>query len=173
MAEKKEKRYYPLREEANKKHVNLEEVSEEVYKGTSPEIWREQKRRQASGQCRCPKSKLWACDLDCEYCRYQAAGNQVSLDAPLEDASGLTIADTIPSRGRSPEDIVIDMFMMDALLRELKQLDPEGRRMCKLFSDGISESESARIMGMPRMTYVHHWEKVKAQLYEKLKEWKD
>lgn len=63
-------------------------VTEEVYREYYRPIWRLQKEAQKNGQCMCTKSKLWVCDGDCATCEYRAAGNTISLDAPMENGDG-------------------------------------------------------------------------------------
>ena len=60
-------------------------VTEEVYLEYYRPVWRTQKAMQKAGQCYCPKSKLWLCDDDCAMCEYRAAGNTVSLVAPMQN----------------------------------------------------------------------------------------
>ncbi len=166
MSETKQ-RFYPIRSAADPHKVSLVPITEEEYHALYPEIWRIQKLMRQLRRCVCPKAKLWSCDGDCQVCEFLAAGNQVSLDAPLEDCDGLTLGDAIPDEAPSPESIAMDRALLDALAEELERLDPEGQRICELLKHH-SERESADLMGMSRSTFKRHWAKVQAVLSENL-----
>lgn len=162
--------FYPVRKANNPYEVELVPISEEVYNAIYPHIWKTRKRMQRSGLCTCPKSMLWMCEADCELCPYRAAGNTVSFDAPLEDTEDLTLGDTISSDEPTPESILMDKAVLDALYDELDRLDSEGRRICELLMHH-SEREAAEIMGMARSTFKRHWTKIQAELQKKLKDY--
>ena len=163
------RRFYPVRDADNPSKVSLMPISEEVYREIFPMIWQIQKRMQRIGRCVCPKSMLWACDADCPVCRYKADGNQVPLDTAIDDEGEVTIGDTLTDESPSPESIAIDQALLEMLYQELEELAPEGRRICELMMN-CSEREAAAKLNMARSTFKYQWERVKAQLRDKLKE---
>ena len=160
--------YYPVRNMDNPYDVQLIPVTEEVYRSVVPEIERTRKQMQRTGRCVCPKSKLWTCDGDCAVCPYSACGNTVSFDAPLDDAEGLTLGDTLISDEPSPEEIAMDKALLEALYEELDRLDPDGRRMCELVAANCTEREGAAILGISKTAYRYRWAKLREKLAEKL-----
>ncbi len=93
---------------------------------------------------------------------------------PLEASSaegGATVADAVPDAASSIEEIIEDMDVLDALHDELLRLDPEGRAICKVKGQGLSEREAARVLGMNDSTFRRHWLKIRALLYRRLKDY--
>ena len=64
--------YYPVRDAKDPYKVSLEPIPEHIYHQIMPDIWKNRKRMQRSGQCTCPQSRLWTCDADCLICPYTA-----------------------------------------------------------------------------------------------------
>lgn len=120
-------------------------VTEEVYLGYYRPIWRTQKAAQKADQCFCPKYKLWTCDGDCVMCEYHGAGNMVSLDAPIENADGdeFYLVDNIEDPDANFANALVDRLMLEQLLDELAERDPEGKRICELILAGNSKKEIA------------------------------
>lgn len=147
-------------------------VTEEVYREYYRPIWRLQKEAQKNGQCICPKDKLWVCDGDCAMCEYHAAGNTVSLDAPMENADGekFSLLDTLEDPTGSFADILVDRLLLERLLDELEECDPEGKRICDLIMEGQSEREAAVTLNMARSTFKRHWTAIKNELARQIKE---
>lgn len=162
--------FYPVRDADRPERVHLEPISEEVYRAIYPEIWRTQKQMRRLGCCVCPRNKLWACDGDCGLCSYVAAGKQVPLDSTSSEGGG-QVADAVPDVAASIEEILEDMDVLEALHDELLHLDPEGRAICKAKGKGMSEREAARVLGMNDSTFRRHWLKIRALLYQRLKDY--
>ncbi|SDN09849.1 hypothetical protein [Acetanaerobacterium elongatum] len=141
-------------------------VTEEIYSEYYRPIWRLQKEAQKNGQCVCPKSKLWICDSDCATCEYRAAGNTISLDAPMEnaDGDGFSLIDTIVDPTGNFSDILVDRLLLEQLLDELSERDPEGNRICELIMEGSSKTEIADTL---RREFGGDWYKSKAVYREK------
>lgn len=141
-------------------------VTEEVYFAYYRPIWCLQKEAQKNGQCMCPKSKLWICDGDCVMCEYHAAGNTISLEAPLENADGdeFSLIDTLEDPTSSFADILVDRLLLERLLDELAEQDPEGKRICELIMDGLSEREAAITLNMARSTFKRRWAAIRDKL---------
>jgi len=141
-------------------------VTEEVYLEYYRPVWRTQKAMQKAGQCYCPKSKLWLCDDDCAMCEYRAAGNTVSLDAPMQNADGdeFSLIDTIEDPTSSFADVLVDRLLLERLLDDLAEQDPEGKRICELIMEGSSKTEIADTL---QREFGGEWYKSKAVYREK------
>lgn len=141
-------------------------VTEEVYLAYYRPVWRTQKAAQKAGQRFCPKGKLWLCGGDCAMCEYRAAGNTVSLDAPMENADGdeFSLIDTVEDPTSSFADILVDRLLLERLLDELAEQDPEGKRICELIMEGQSEREAAITLNMARSTFKRRWAAIRDKL---------
>ena len=141
-------------------------VTEEVYLEYYRPIWRLQKEAQKNGQCMCPKSKLWLCDGDCALCEYRAAGNTTSLDAPIKNTDGeeFSLADTLADPSAAFADVIVDRLLLEKLLDELAEQDPEGKRICELIMAGSSKTEIADTL---QREFGGDWYKSKAVYREK------
>ena len=161
--------YYPVRDPNNPRRVTLEPIPEPLYRELMPDIWKTQKRMQRSGQCVCPRNKLWTCDADCLICPYCVAGETVSLSTTSDETEELTLEDTIANDDPSPESIALDRALLAALRAELDALDAEERRMCELLMRS-SEREAAKQMGLSRSAFKRRWSKLRAALADKLRD---
>lgn len=141
-------------------------VTEEIYREYYRPIWRTQKAAQKAGQCVCPKYKLWICDGDCAICEYRAAGNTISLDAPIKNGDGdeFSLIDTIEDPTSNYSDILVDRLLLEQLLDELSERDPEGKRICELIMDGSSKTEIADTL---KREFGGDWYKSKVVYHEK------
>jgi hypothetical protein len=141
-------------------------VTEEVYLAYYRPIWRTQKAAQKAGQCFCPKDKLWLCDGDCAMCEYRAAGNTISLDAPIENANGdaFSLVETIEDPTADFADVLVDRLLLEQLLDELAERDPEGKRICEILMEGCSKTEIADTL---QREFGGDWYKSKAVYREK------
>ena len=163
--ETKVKRYYiPV-------SGNPVEVNEGTYRAYYRPIWRTRYHAQKNGECRCPKNQLWKCDGVCPGCRYSAAGRKVSINTPIsDDDPDLTLEDVLESSDPSPDSILMDRELLDALYDELDRLDPDGRRICELIMQGKTEREMAADLGRSQSTLNYQKRKVLSLLREALKD---
>lgn len=147
------------------------EVSEEVYRAYYQPIWNTRYHAQKNGECRCTKAQLWKCDGVCPGCSFYTAKKKVSIDTTIggEDDE-LILGDTLADDAPTPDSILMDKELLDALYAELNRLDPEGKHICELLMYH-SEREAADIMGMARSTFKRHWAKIQAELQDKLKDY--
>lgn len=147
------------------------EVTEEQYSAYYRDIWATRKRAQAHHQCMCPKSKQWMCDGDCLICPFHAAGDSLSLDYTITDEEGneKSWLDDLQDDAPSVQSVLEDRELLDTLLYKLDELDPEGRRICKLVMEGRSERDCGKEMGMARNTFVYKRNKLFATLADYLK----
>lgn len=147
------------------------EVSEEVYRAYYQPIWNTRCHAQKNGECRCTKAQLWKCDGVCPGCTFYAVGKKVSIDTPIGgEEDELTLGDTLADDAPTPDSILMDKELLNALYDELNRLDPEGKRICELLMNH-SEREAADIMGMARSTFKRHWAKIQSELQDKLKDY--
>lgn len=116
-------------------------VTEEVYRAYMRPVWAEQKRMERSKRCRVAGKR---CNGDCSQCPHRRTGSVLSLD--LLAADGYLPAD----RQEDIEEIVADRIMLEELLNALEELDPEGKLMCELFGQGMSEREMTKVFGVSR-----------------------
>ncbi len=164
-------RFYPLRDPDDPGRSELIPVSEEFYQAVYPDIWKKQKRLQRSGQCMCPRFRLWTCDGDCDVCPHYAGESLVYLDDAVPGSDGnITIGDTIAAKGNL-EDAVILAQLLEALTDELNKLDPEGKKICELVSDDNSDRSIAKLLGKAWTTYLYQRNGLYAKLREALKDY--
>lgn len=116
-------------------------VTEEVYRAYMRPVWAEQKRQERSKRCRVDGVR---CTGDCSQCPHQRTGSVVSLDQLADD--GYHPADT----QADIEEIVAGRIMLEDLFRALDELDPDGKLMCELFGQGMSEREMTQVFGVSR-----------------------
>ena len=169
---KKSKYLFPVRDAVDADKVTLVPVPRDFYIEVSREINSKRKRLQRCGACCCPRKFLWKCDGDCDRCRYHIPDSaMLHLDALVTMDENLSLMDTIAGDAPLPEDIIADKELLDALIRELAQLNERERRMCALMS-AVSEREAAKQMGMPRNTFAYQWAKLRDKLAKNLNEYR-
>ena len=136
------------------------EVSSEVYYAYYRPIWRTQKRMKKLKLCLCPKRELWKCIGDCIDCKHYTG------ELPLNDdcIQGTSIAQA----SYDIEDSVIHSIMLEQLIRELEELDPESRCICEFIMQDVSDTEAAKRLNIPRTTLQYRKKKVLDFLRSKL-----
>lgn len=164
-------RFYPLRDPDDPGRSDLIPITEEFYRAICPPIWRKQKRLQRSGQCLCPRSRLWTCDADCDVCPHYAGEGMVYLDDAVPGSDGnITIGDTIPSNENVEEAVILSQ-LLEVLTRELDRLDPAGRKICELAAEGNSDRSIARLLGKAWSSYLYQRDGLYAKLQKALKDY--
>ena len=123
------------------------------------------KSRQRAGACCIPFKKSYQCDGWCDDCQYRC----VSKDAPQTLSIDLEL-ETAHDNGVSPNsllcddalttEISIDSVILSSLLDELKHTDEESYRILMFIAEGLSERESAKLLGMPKNTFVYRRDKL-------------
>lgn len=151
-----------------------EPVSEEVYKEYYRPIWRTFKKEHYHKRCSCPGQSWHLCCGDCCTCSFHTAGDMLSMDMEMGDSEeeGITLHETLADESQLIESIVEDAILLEELLHALEELDPEGKKMCRLIMEGCSERQAADMMNMARSTFKRHWDRVKEILAERLKDYK-
>lgn len=127
------------------------------------------RRQQEHGRCVCPASKRYLCDMDCCNCRYRKGGDELSLDYTIADEDGneKSWLDDLPDDGPSAQSILEERELLDALMRKLNELEPDGRRICELLLQEKSEREIAAIMGISQQSTINY---KKRKAFETLRE---
>ena len=130
------------------------EVSKERYYEHYRPIWRIQDKMQRNGEC--TKANLWKCEGICQDCPFYSPKAD-SIEARMEDA-GKDIEDVSMS-----EDAMLDAILFKQLLKELEEMDPDGKRIIEAFKNSETDSRRAvaRDLKMPEST-----------LRDKLKLWR-
>lgn len=138
-------------------------VTEEVYLEWYRPIWRTHDFARRHGQCSCSRWQL--CEGDCAICRFRVVGDHSSLD-DLFDSYELEPED--PSA--DPAGIVMDAILLEELMDELDQIDPNGRRIAEVLLDGLDDRAAAKALGMARSTYSDKKLKLRRKLQKRWNE---
>ena len=136
-------------------------VTEEVYQAYYRPIWRVHDYARRHGQC-CI-SDWRRCEGDCGLCKYHTIGDGGSIDFLLDEYE-LDIEDT----GSNPEDIVGEALLLEELLKELDEIDPDGRRIAELLMDGETDRNIATILGMARSSFSDRKLRIRRELKKRL-----
>lgn len=146
----------------------LVSVDEEVYYEYQRPIDAHRKKMQYHHRCVCPKDRIWICDGDCVTCEFSRCGDLVYLDAPLSDGSW-TMSELIADEASDVEAIIEDRERLQTLFQKLDELDPEGKRICEMVMEGMTERQMAEQLGYENQSSVNHRKKKAfAALREKL-----
>ena len=142
------------------------EVPECYYKDHTRYYDALRKRRQSHGQCVCPKNKFWLCDGDCYNCEFCRAGDMLSLDYTTENEEGDTCSplDALENPTPSFESVICDQAELDQLFARLNELMPEAVQIGQLRQDGMSDEAIAKLIGIPRTTFLSRLKKAKELL---------
>lgn len=138
-------------------------VTEEVYLEWYRPIWRCHDFARRHGQCSLSRWQL--CEGDCGICRFKMAGDHSSID-DLRDNYELEPA----APGADPEGIVMDAILLEELLDELDEIDPNGRRIAEVLLDGLDDRAAAKALGMARSTYSDKKLKLRRELKKRRNE---
>lgn len=142
------------------------EVTEAQYYAYYRDIWATRKRAQEHRQCMCPKNKQWLCDGDCLVCPFHAPGDNLSLNLTYENNDGeeYSMLDKLADQSASIDDVITDQIMLDILFKRLGEIMPEANRIGDLRLAGLSDSEIADKIGIPRTTFLSRLKKAKELL---------
>ena len=137
------------------------QVTEEVYRAYKRPAWAERKRMERQKRCRDENGNR--CTGDCSKCDKQRTGSVLSLDKFTED--GFEVAGPVDIA-----ELIADKLLLEELYAALDELDPDNRRIMKLFSIGKSEREIANDIGLSQKAINKRKKKMFAQLRERLKD---
>ncbi len=129
------------------------------------------KAKQRAGACCIPYKKSYKCDGLCEECEYRCipkdAIQHLSIDTELENAYENGVSRTsFLGDNRLTTEINIDSMILNRLLSELRDSDPESYQILIALADGLSERAGAERLHMPRNTFVYK----RNQLLERIRE---
>ena len=150
-------------------HVVMVPVPAEIKQEITRDNDRIRKKAQYYGKCCCPRSQICFCTGDCASCKYQLAGNLLSLDYTYStdtNDEAISLYDLLGDEGASSfPDKIAQKNIVDEIIAYLQQVMPETLQVLKLqVSDGFSERQALEKLGIPRSTYRSRWDKVRNDL---------
>lgn len=117
------------------------------------------KAKQRAGACCIPYKKIYKCDGVCEECEYRCipkdAVQQLSIDNEIEIVHNTGSKNTFLADEALTTEISIDSIILNCLLSELRDSDPESYQILMALADGLSERAGAEKLHMPRNTFVY------------------
>lgn len=122
------------------------------------------RKQQRHGKCVCPKNNRLSCDMDCATCPYRRAGDERSLDFTGENDDGdvTSWSDSLAVDEPLLEDLVAAAVDMKTVLDRISTLMPEAIEIGKLRLEGLSDTEIAKQLGIPRTTFLSRLKILKA-----------
>ena len=129
------------------------------------------KAKQRAGTCCIPYKKSYKCDGLCEECEYRCipkdAPQHLSIDGEMEITQKNGTRNSFLADEAMTTEIGIDSMILNHLLSELRDSDPESYQILMVLADGLSERASAEKLNMPRNTFVYK----KNQLLKRIREY--
>lgn len=117
------------------------------------------KAKQRADACCIPYKKSYKCDGLCEECEYRClpkdAVQQLSIDNEIEIVHNTGAKNTFLADEALTTEISIDSIILNYLLSELRDSDPESYQILMVLADGLSERAGAEKLHMPRNTFVY------------------
>lgn len=117
------------------------------------------KAKQRAGACCIPYKKSYKCDGLCEECEYRCipadAPQHLSIDGEMEITQKNGIRNSFLADDVMTTEISIDSMILNRLLAELRDTDPESYQVLMVLADGFSERACAEKLNMPRNTFVY------------------
>ena len=128
------------------------------------------KAKQRAGACCIPYKKSYKCDGLCEECEYRCvpkdAPQHLSIDGEMEITQKNGTRNSFLADDVMTTEISIDSMILNHLLAELRDSDPESYQILMVLADGLSERAGAEKLNMPRNTFVYK----KNQLLKRIRE---
>ena len=128
------------------------------------------KAKQRAGACCIPYKKSYKCDGLCEECEFRCipkdAPQHLSIDGEMEITQKNGTRNSFLADDVITTVISIDSMILNRLLAELRDTDPESYQILMVLADGLSERASAEKLNMPRNTFVYK----KNQLLKRIRE---
>lgn len=135
------------------------EVTPEEKKNWERFIGATRKAKQRAGACCIPYKKSYKCDGLCEECEYRCipkdAVQHLSIDNEMECVRDSGSKNTFLADAAMTTEISIDSMILNRLLSELRDSDPESYQILMVLADGLSERAGAERLNMPRNTFVY------------------
>ena len=129
------------------------------------------KAKQRAGACCIPYKKSYKCDGLCDTCEFRCipkdTPQHLSIEVEMENAyeNGVSRTSFLADNKLTTE-IDVDSLILNGLLTELQESDPESYEILMAIADGLSERANAEQLHMPRNTFVYK----RNQLLKRLKE---
>ena len=144
------------------------EVSKEVHDDYYRDINAYRRTQQNHGRCACPKANYRYCDMDCCTCKYRRAGDTLSLDCPATNDEGdeETMLERMVDEASDTVEIAADQLLLETLIKRMDELVPGIFRAFELRQNGLSDTEIAQELDIPRTTLLSRMKKVTATLTE-------
>lgn len=144
------------------------EVSKEAHDDYYRDINAYRRTQQNHGRCACPKADYRYCDMDCWTCKYRRAGDTLSLDCPTTNEEGdeETMLDKMVDEASDTAEIVADQLLLETLIKRMDELVPGIFRAFELRQNGLSDTEIAQELDIPRTTLLSRMKKVTTILNE-------
>ena len=146
------------------------EVSQEEKQNWERFIGATRKSKQRAGACCIPYKKSYKCDGLCEECEYRCipkdAPQHLSIDGEMEITQKNGTRNSFLADEAMTTEIGIDSMILNHLLSELRDSDPESYQILMVLADGLSERAGAEKLNMPRNTFVYK----KNQLLKRIRE---
>ena len=128
------------------------------------------KAKQRAGACCIPYKKSYKCDGLCEECEFRCipkdAPQHLSIDGEMEITQKNGTRNSFLADDVMTTVINIDSMILNRLLAELRDTDPESYQILMVLADGLSERAGAEKLNMPRNTFVYK----KNQLLKRIRE---
>ena len=128
------------------------------------------KAKQRAGACCIPYKKSYKCDGLCEECEFRCipkdAPQHLSIDGEMEITQKNGTRNSFLADDVMTTVISIDSMILNRLLAELRDTDPESYQILMVLADGLSERAGAEKLNMPRNTFVYK----KNQLLRRIRE---
>ena len=130
------------------------------------------RKQQRHGKCVCPQNNRLSCDMNCATCPYRCAGDERSLDFTGENEDGdvTSWSDSLAIDEPLLEDIVATAVDMKTVLDRISTLMPEAIEIGKLRLEGLSDTEIAKRIGIPRTTFLSRLKALKATMLDEYPE---
>lgn len=141
-------------------------VSRDIYLAYYRETWRQRKEAQKLGKCLCRRNNLWMCDGNCLGCQFSSDGVMKQDD----DDRGQISCQMQHREPQTPEEVYADAEVLDALLKRLVELDPQGERIFALFKKELSDTEIAGILHRPQSTFADQIKRYRKELKKLINE---
>ena len=113
------------------------------------------KAKQRADACCIPYKKSYKCDGLCEECEYRCLPKELSIDNEIEIVHNTGSKNTFLADEALTTEISIDSIILNCLLSELRDSDPESYQILMVLADGLSERAGAEKLNMPRNTFVY------------------
>ena len=128
------------------------------------------KAKQRASACCIPYKKSYKCDGLCEECEFRCipkdAPQHLSIDGEMEITQKNGTRNSFLADDVMTTVISIDSMILNRLLAELRDTDPESYQILMVLADGLSERAGAEKLNMPRNTFVYK----KNQLLKRIRE---